>query len=103
MHKATTLPTMSSPVQKIKGSSLIKLTARVMAFVLSAYQLMYSKEVTEEVVKIHVADEIADSRYTVTDLCSKEVEMVVLEDSFVRKDEAQSSAFVDLSIVGANN
>ncbi|GJT01780.1 hypothetical protein Tco_0822949 [Tanacetum coccineum] len=64
----------------------------------------YSKEVNEEVVEMHVADKkIADSWFTATYLCSKEVEMVVLENIFVRKDEAQGSAFADLSIVGANN
>nr|GEV58804.1 retrotransposon protein, putative, unclassified [Tanacetum cinerariifolium] len=53
-----------------------------------------SNEVVEEVVKIHVADEkIVYSWYTVTDLCSKEMEIVALEDCFVRKDEAQGSVW----------
>ncbi|GJT08716.1 hypothetical protein Tco_0843178 [Tanacetum coccineum] len=66
--------------------------------------LVDSKEVNEEVVEMHVADKkIADSWFTATYLCSKEVEMVVLENIFVRKDETQGSAFADLSIVGANN
>ncbi|GJZ12888.1 hypothetical protein Tco_0548118 [Tanacetum coccineum] len=38
-----------------------------------------------------------------TDLGSNEVETVVVEEDFVRKDEAQGSPFVDLSIVSANN
>ncbi|GKC36359.1 hypothetical protein Tco_1048743 [Tanacetum coccineum] len=43
------------------------------------------------------------SSFSATDLGSNEVETVVVEEDFVRKDEAQGSPFVDLSIVSANN
>ncbi|XP_024960663.1 uncharacterized protein LOC112501206 [Cynara cardunculus var. scolymus] len=49
------------------------------------------------------SSKIEESLATTTNLCSQEVDMIVVEDGFASKDEAKDGVSVDPSLVSANN